>query len=1161
MVKPLLKTTLREIRKSLGRFIAIMAIVGLGVGFFAGLRMCQPSMEATGVKYLTERKFHDFRLISTLGFTEEDVAQFQSLKDVQTAGGSVYTEFLYQKAPDEDAVLMAHSLTDGINEPELIEGRLPIAPDECLVDLADFTADDIGRKIQVSADNDPDTLELLRYDEYTIVGLARTPLYLNYERGTASIGNGSVESFVLIPEDGFDFEAYYEIYLRMANPETAYSDAYDEQIDRIEPAIDKFLAQRADIRYETLYNDALDEIHEGEQEVADGWIEYRQERADAEQELADALIELEDGEVEYLDGIADYEQGLIDYEEGLADFEEGKADYAEGKADYDQGVLDYQDGLKEYEDGVKELEEAEKELEAARRKLSSASRQLSAAKAELDANETNYSQLKGMYDTVAMLVPTDASGAAIMTPGQMIAAIASDPAIYAQVDALLQAQGSSADQLIGGWAYTESQIGQPLTSGYLSGIRSQLDSGWRQYNSGLAQYRRGRSQYNAGYAEYLDGKKELEEAWIELEEARVELEDAKKELKDASQELIDGALDLAEARKELDDAPGELADARKELDDGWIEYYDGVADAKREFAEAEAELRDGEQEIADAYVELADLKPADTFLLTRNENAGYACFDNDTSIIAAISLVFPLFFFLVAALVCVTTMKRMVEEQRTQIGVLKALGYSRHQIIGKYLFYSGSAAITGSLLGYALGSRGLPLVIWEIYGIMYDFAPLENVFDPVLALLSFGAALLCSMGATYVSCQAELARPAAELLRPKAPKAGKRIFLEYITPLWKRLSFLRKVSVRNVLRYRSRLIMMLLGIGGCTALLITGFGIRDSIGNLAEDQYDKITLYDYAVNFTDPLTEEQADRYLSDLNWPENRSLLVHSGSTDVMSKTASKSVYLVVPAKNSLDGFIDLHNDQGPVAFPSANEAVINIGLADDLNVDIGSELTLRDDDLGAVTVTITGIADNYIDNYIYVSPETYLAQVGTTLEFKTLFLLGNEGADPYEESVRLSESDDVGSVTVNDSSRERISDMLSRLNILIVVVVACAGALAFIVLFNLTNINITERIREIATIKVLGFYENETAKYVFREITMLSAGGSFVGLFMRKALHAFVMAQVQVDNMFFPVQIQPVSYLASVILTMFFSWLITRFMKPRLDKIDMAESLKSIE
>lgn len=1146
MVKPLLKTTLREIRKSLGRFLAIMAIIGLGVGFFAGLRMCQPSMEATGMKYLNQQKFHDFRLISTLGFTDEDVAEFQGLSEVEIACGSVSTEFLYQKSQDEDAVLMAHSLTEGINEAELVSGRYPLRPDECLVDLADFTEEDLDSTIHVSTDNDSDTLDLLRYDEYTIVGLARTPLYLNYERGTASIGNGSVDSFILIPEEGFDFEAYHEIYLRMTHLSAPYSDAYDAQIDSLEPTIESFLAQRADIRFETLYHDALDEIHDGEQELADGWIEYRQERADAEQELADALIDLEDGEQEYLDGIADYEQGLIDYEEGLADFQEGKADYAEGKADYDQGVLDYEEGLAEYEDGVKELEDAEKELEAARRKLSSASRQLSEAKAELDANEENYAQLKTLYDTVVALIPIDASGVPITTPQGFIE--------------MMRLQDPT-NQLVFAWDQAANSLGGTFNSHVLAGVRSQLDEGWAQYNSGLAQYRSGRSKYNKGYAEYLDGKKELEDARIELEDAAKELADAKKELKDGSKELIDGVLELADARKKLDDAPAELSDARKELDDGWLEYYDGLAEAKQEFADAEVELYDAEQEIADAYEELKDLKPADTFLLTRNENAGYACFDNDISIIAAISLVFPLFFFLVAALVCVTTMKRMVEEQRTQIGVLKALGYSRHQIIGKYLFYSGSAAITGSLLGYALGSRGLPLIIWEIYGIMYDFAPLENVFDPLLALLSFGAALLCSIGATYVSCQAELARPAAELLRPKAPKAGKRIFLEYITPLWKRLSFLRKVSVRNVLRYRSRLIMMLLGIGGCTALLITGFGIRDSIGNLAEDQYDKITLYDYAVNFTDPLTEDQANAYLTELNWPEQHSLLVHNGSTDVMSETASKSVYLVVPSGNSLDGFIDLHNADGPVSFPHSGEAVINVGLADDLAVDIGSQLTLRNDDLGTITVVISGIADNYIDNYIYVSSETYENQLGATPEFKTVFLLGREGADPYEESVRLSENDDVSNVTVNDASRERISDMLSRLNILIIVVVGCAGALAFIVLFNLTNINITERIREIATIKVLGFYENETAKYVFREITMLSTGGSFVGLFMGKALHTFVMAQVQVDNMFFPIQIKPLSYLYSVVLTLFFSWLITRFMKPRLNKIDMAESLKSIE
>ncbi|MBQ5798090.1 MAG: FtsX-like permease family protein, partial [Firmicutes bacterium] len=729
-----------------------------------------------------------------------------------------------------------------------------------------------------------------------------------------------------------------------------------------------------------------------------------------------------------------------------------------------------------------------------------------------------------------------------------------------QVITALEYQDPS-NPLVQGWRMTEAQIGQPLTGAYLAGVRSQLDSGWSQYNSGLAQYRSGRSKYNKGYAEFLDAKKELEEARIELEDAAKELADAKEELKDGSKELIDGVLELADARKKLDDAPGELADARQELDDGWIEYYDGVEEAKREFRKAEAELYDGEQEIKDAYVELADLKPADTYTLTRNENAGYACFDNDISIIAAISVVFPAFFFLVAALVCTTTMKLMVEEQRTQIGVLKALGYSRRQIIGKYLFYSGSAAFSGSVIGYALGSVGLPLILWAIYGIMYDFAPLEMFFDPMLALISFSAALLCSMGSTYISCRRELSRHAAELLRPKAPKAGKRILLEYISPLWKRLSFLRKVSVRNVFRYRSRLVMMLLGIGGCTALLVTGFGVSDSIGDLANIQYDNITLYDYAVNFTEPMTQEDADQYLDGVDWPQNQSILVHSGTTDISTAEITKSVYLVVPAENDLEGYVELYDENGPLSFPKSGEVVINVGLVDDLNVSIGDTLILRHDDLRPVEVTLTGITENYIGNYIYVSPDTYLDQNNEIPEYKTLFLLGDEGADPYADGVRLADHDDVSNVSITETSRQSINDMLSRLNLIFIVIIGCAGALAFIVLFNLTNINITERIREIATVKVLGFYDHETASYVFREVNMLSAGGSIVGLFMGKALHAFVIMQIQVENMYFPIKIAPLSYVISVVLTMVFSILITRFMRPRLKKIKMAESLKSIE
>ena len=555
------------------------------------------------------------------------------------------------------------------------------------------------------------------------------------------------------------------------------------------------------------------------------------------------------------------------------------------------------------------------------------------------------------------------------------------------------------------------------------------------------------------------------------------------------------------------------------------------------------------------------MKRAVTYVLTREENTGYVCFDNDTSIIAAISVVFPAFFFLVAALVCMTTMTRMVDEQRTQIGVLKALGYGNSQIMGKYLFYSGSAALIGSGLGYALGSTGLPLIIWEIYGIIYGFAPLEHAVLPGLITVSFAAALLCSMGATWLSCRVELAKQSAELLRPKTPRAGRRVFLEYITPLWRRLSFLYKVSARNVLRYRSRLIMMVLGIGGCTALLATGFGIRDSIGHVADDQYGEITLYDYAVNFQEEQTRESASAYLERCGWEPEEGLLVHSGSVDVLAEGGSRSVYQIVSSTGSLEGYIDLHSGKTPVSYPGPGEVVINAGLAKNLDIAVGDTLRLRDGELGELEVTVSGISDNYVFHYAYVAAETYQEQLGQTPEYNSLYLHSRGGPDPYAEGAVLLEDKDAGSVTVIQASREQVNNMLSRLDYVVVVVVACAAALAFIVLFNLTNINITERIREIATIKVLGFYQNEVASYVFREIMILSALGSLAGLLMGKALHAYVMAQVQIDSMFFACRISLLSYAVSFLMTMLFTVGISMGMRPRLRRIDMAESLKSIE
>lgn len=1088
MVSTLLKPALREIRQSLGRYLAILAIIGLGVGFFAGLRMAQPSMIATGADYLDQLHFHDFRLLSTLGFTDEDVQAFSAHDGVERAAGSVYTEFLWQRTDDE-AALIAHMLTPGINEPNLIAGRMPAAANECLGDALYFTEADLGRELPVSENNDEDTLDLLACDSYTLVGLVNSPLYLNFERGTASIGSGSLNAFVLLPEEGFDTEVYHEIYLHLSDSAAAWSDAYETQIDEKTPGIEALLTERAQLRYDTLYSDAMDEIRDAEQELADGWAEYRTERADAEAELADAYKELTEGEQSYQDGLAEYEQGKLDYE----------------------------DGLKKYNDGLRELSDAKLQLDDAKAELDS-------AKTQLDEGEASYSQLQGLYSSAARM----AQAMGFAAPEELITVLNSgtQSQLNAAVDQALAAQGSSLQAFLGGWAAAEESLGGSLDEARLNALRVELNTARDLYEQGLA-------DYDAGLAEYEDGLKEMEEARLELDDAKAE----------------------------LDSAPAELADARAELDDGWAEYYDGLAEAEAEFADAEQKLADGEEEIADAYLQLEDLKLPDTYTLTRSENVGYACFQNDTSIVQAISVVFPVFFFLVAALVCMTTMKRMVDEQRTQIGVLKALGYGNGQIISKYLFYSGSAALIGGVAGYALGGWGLPVVIWEIYGIMYGFAPLLFVFDPVLAVICFAAALVCSMGATYLSCRVELTRSAAELIRPKTPKAGKRVFLEYITPIWKRLSFLRKVSVRNVLRYRSRLIMMLLGIGGCTALLVTGFGLRDSLGAIVDSQYDEITLFDYEVSFRDAQTLQQAEDYLTSLGWAAEDGLLVHSGSTDVMAEDAAKDAFLVVPAEARLDGFIDLHEGERAIPFPGVGEAVLNYGLAEDLQLNVGDTIRLRSEDTGSIEVVISDICDNYIYDYVFVSPETYHQQLSLTPAYKTLFILAHPDADPYSESVLLASVEDVSTVSVSDATRTRINSMLSRLDLLVIVVVLCAAALAFIVLYNLTNINITERVREIATIKVLGFFQREVASYVFREIMMLSAAGSLIGLAMGYGLHAFVMDQVQVDGMFFPRQIFPWSYLICVVLTMLFTVLITNAMRPKLNKIDMAESLKSIE
>lgn len=589
--------------------------------------------------------------------------------------------------------------------------------------------------------------------------------------------------------------------------------------------------------------------------------------------------------------------------------------------------------------------------------------------------------------------------------------------------------------------------------------------------------------------------------------------------------------------------------------------------AQSEYLEA---LQSGNQDIAES-VDMEAIQSAyedslpdvDYYVLDRSTNIGYACFESDSDIVDAIAKVFPIFFILVAALVCMTTMNRMVEEQRTQIGVLKALGFSEMKVMGKFMFYSGSAALLGCIIGYVIGTYAFPEVIWTAYHMMYLKIDLIHVFDWRLAVIALVVSLICSIGTTWLSCRYEMSETAANLMRPKAPKAGKRVLLERIPFIWRRLRFLHKVSVRNIFRYKKRFFMMIIGISGCTALLLTGFGLNDSISGFAEQQYGEIQIADGAIGLKEAMDAEMENSLTEQLDAVSEDYAYASETAWDLLVDKNVKTINLVVMEQpDNIEAYMDFHteNDEA-IAYPAKNEAVINNAIADLYDISVGDTVIIRNADMREISVTISGIFKNHVYNYIFISPETYREQLGESPEYKTIYFNFYADVDAHQAAAEIMKEKQVATITLNQDTEERLSKMMGSLNYVVLLVIICAAALAFIVLYNLTNINITERIREIATIKVLGFFRNETSAYVFRENMVLTAIGILVGLVLGIFLHGFVMAQIHVDMVSFDAYIAPLSYLYSIILTFIFNFGVNRVMAVKLERINMAESLKSVD
>ena len=1207
----------REIGHTRSRFFSIMILVALSVAFLSGLKATAPDMKHTGDDYLDSLHLADIQVLSTLGLTDEDIAALRAQDKIEDAEGE-YVIDAFASSDSLDAVVKVLSLTDrGISDVLLREGRMPERADECVVEenMLSLMSISIGDTITLTPGDD--LSDALAQDTYTVVGTVRSPVYLAVERGTSTLGSGTVKAYLYLPREAFTLDYYTAAYVRVSGAEemTAFYDDYDDYIDDVIDSLEDFGDARAILRHDELVDEATEKLDDAQKELDDAKAEADKELGDARKELADARKELDDGWKEYDDGKQELADSRVKLDDAKAELEDGEQEYADGVKKYDQAVRDYEKGQKDYADGVKDYEKGAQqladgadELEAGKEKLDEGQKQLDAlgnTVAGALQNDPNYAGVTGgtIIDELGRgdentAAATDAAldkmraqlegGIAQAQQGlaKIDAGIEQCDEGLAKIDAALEQLGASPDneearaaleQQRADTAAQRSALVQQRgkVSAQLSELQSQLaalstvSSGSiaankQQLDQGRADYESGKQQLSAGYRDLRDGKKELDKAKKELDEAPQKLADAKQELADARKELDDGWKEYYDGEEKYADGEKELADAYRELTDGEKDYREGLREYEDGKAEADEKIADAEEKIADARRKVADIESCEWYLFSRSYNPGYTGYGQDADRMANLASVFPVIFFLVAALVCLTTMTRMVEEQRVQIGSLKAMGYSGLAISRKYLLYGLLPSLTGGMFGLVIGYILFPKMIFTAYQIMYQMPNIELRAYGGISAYSLLAAVACTTIATLWACLATLRETPASLMRPRTPKAGKRVFLEYIKPLWRKMSFTHKVTARNLFRYQKRFWMTVIGIGGCTALIIAGFGMRSSLLFTMSRQYDDLFHYSAQVTLSSNVLPEERQA-VEDFLAGDSRvvnDVPCTASSATVITSSYSTTAYVEVMEAGEIGKVIDLLDCKTGEPITMEDTGVyIDQKLSELLKVSVGDTFFLDGDARGDVTVA--GIYEHYTGHFIYMTPSYYEQTLHADSE-PNAYLMNFTSDDTdtcnaiFEKLLSMN-----GVVTTSRmrDTQDTYMHSMERVDFVVVIIILAAAALAMVVLFNLSNINITERQRELATIKLLGFYDKEVSAYVYRENIVLTVFGILMGCFMGHWLHIYLVRSTEIDLMMFGRQTAPSAYVYAAILTMLFSVLVNVLAHFKMKKIDMVESLKSAE
>lgn len=1188
--KALKKDFYMEIRKSMGRFLSIFFIVAIGCAFFAGIRSSEPDMRYSGDAYFDRKNLMDLQVISTMGLTDEDVEAIEKLDGIEKAEAGYSVDALCTEG-DNQIVMHVMSLLPSMNQVQVENGRLPEKSDECVVD-ADFLSKStlkIGDRVTLSSGTDKPVTDSLKGDTFTIVGSVSSPCYIGFQRGSTTIGSGNISAFLCVPEESFCMEVYTEIYAQVKGAEklTAFTDQYDQRIDSVMKEVEAIKEEREKARYNEIVAEASEKLADAEKEITDAEAELEQGKAEAQEKLTAAREKLENAQKEL-------EQAKKELASSQAKIASSKEELEQAQKELNESSGKIAAGEKELNEksiALATLKEQKDTLQGQLAALEQQKEELSGQKTTLEAQKRTLQEgQKNLLDTQAVLQQQisrlkaekedlNAEGIRLSEEKETLQKeyeelksqyeASGDTEILKQVEA----KKAQLDEVNAKIAENSAKIEQNKT--LLETVESQMDpleeklvqmkNGLEQTETALEKISAGLSEIEAGQEQMQTGLTQMESyissGEFQLQAAREQLESGKNQILSGQRQIEDARKRIADGEEQIQAGIKQIQDGETGLADGWIEYQDGERQANAEIADGEAQIADAKVQLADAKKEIEQIEKPTWYIYDRSHLPEYSGYGDNADRMKAIGEVFPLIFFLVAALISLTTMTRMVEEERTLIGTLKALGYSKKSIAAKYLGYAVLATLTGGIFGVMIGEKILPYIIITAYKIMYRHLPdVEIPYNLYYGVLACVAALLCTVAATIFSCMKELKEQAAELMRPPAPKQGKRVFLEYIPFLWKRLNFTWKSTVRNLMRYKKRFFMTIFGIGGCMGLMLVGFGLKDSISSIVPLQYEDIQLYDGNVILQSDVTMQEKQEVYEAL---EKNSQVVATAE-DLLQKITiehdgvSKEVYLNVPENvEKFSDFVVLQDRTTKEKYQLTDKgAVLTEKMAKELGVSAGDTVTIKEENEKERTVKISQICENYMSHYLYMTPAVYKAAYGKEPEYNSIYYRTEGRTTKEAESVGEAalKLDGALSVSYTTELRQQVDDMLQSLDIVIVVLIISAGMLAFVVLYNLNNINITERKRELATLKVLGFYDKEVTEYVYRENILLTLIGSVFGMLLGKILHRFIIVTVEIDSVMFGRNINTISFVYAFLLTVVFSLFVNGVMYFKLKKINLS-------